>query len=286
MRFHAPTRVEVPAERFEHPVFHEFASRLPLLRGQAWPGIHQLNAELGERAHLLTGRPLRFVAQSPALLADGRHYEARIWETGQIATREENWHDLFNALMWLDRTALKSAVNAAYFAELRRALPGQRTRAQAALTHFDEAGALVLVNDCALLEAWDGHAWRALLGAGRERWQAGAEVLLFGHALLEHALQPGLWPVAKCLVARVSGSEGRAKMIDSVAQAIAGGVLLRDPQELRPLPLAGLPGWHSSAAAPGFFEETPCFRQAKPGRRYPKPWLPPDGGLQAAGWLR
>ena len=286
MRFRAPSRAEVPATRFEHPVFRDFAPRLHLLYGNAWPSLQQLNAELDGRRHFFADRPLRFVPQTPELVADGRHYEARIWETGQIATRTENWHDLFNALMWLDRPALKSAVNAAYFFELHRAPPGQRTRAQAALTHFDEAGALVLLNDDGLLQAWDGHDWRTLLGAGCERWKAGAEVLLFGHALLEHALQPGLWPVAKCLVVRVSGSASRAAAANSVAEAIACGQLLRDPQELRPLPLAGLPGWHAEAGAPGFFEETPCFRQAKPGRRYPKPWIPPAGGLQAAGWLR
>ena len=286
MRFHAPPRAEVPAERFQHPVFRDFASRLELLRGEAWPSLQQLNAELRGRMHLFADRPLKFVAQTPALTADGRHYEARIWETGQIATREQNWHDLFNALMWLDRTALKSAVNAAYFAELRRASPGQRTRAQAALTHFDEAGALVFVSDVGLMDDWDRHAWRSLLGERSERWTAGAEVLLFGHALLEHALQPGLWPVAKCLVIELPPHVGSVAAIQAAADAIAVGKLLRDPQELRPLPLAGLPGWHAGATSRRFFEETPCFRQAKPGRRYPQPWLPPVGGLHPAGWLR
>lgn len=277
MRFQAPSRAEVPAARFDHPVFSGFAPRLHLLRGDAWPGLSTLNAALGGRAHPITGRPLRFVAQSPALMADGSHYEARIWETGQIATREENWHDLFNALMWLDRTALKGAVNAAYSAELKRSLPDRRTRPQAALTHFDEAGALVLVRDQEVLRAWDRHAWASLLLEEAQRWLSGAQVVLFGHALLEHALLPTLWPVAKCLVVAVPQAMDNTAAAAAAARAIASGELLRDPQELRPLPLAGLPGWHPQASTRRFFEETPCFRQLRPGRRYPPPWDPAPG---------
>ena len=48
-----------------------------------------------------TGDAAVFVAQTPALLADGLHYEQRIAERGEIATREGNWHDLLNALIWL-----------------------------------------------------------------------------------------------------------------------------------------------------------------------------------------
>src|SRR6476469_7785018 len=57
----------------------------------------------------------------PALLADGRHYEQRIAETGVIATRERNWHDLFNALVWLRHAPLKRALNVQQVAEIARA---------------------------------------------------------------------------------------------------------------------------------------------------------------------
>ena len=108
-RFVAPARADVPRERFQAPIFAGFAHDAGLLDGWEWPAIDTLNAALGEVRHPHSGAPLQFVEQTPALLADGLHYETRIHDRGQIATRAANWHDLFNALMWLDRRALKAA---------------------------------------------------------------------------------------------------------------------------------------------------------------------------------
>ena len=52
----------------------------------------------------------RFEAQTPTLLADGLHYEQRIAERRVIATREGNWHDLFNAMIWAALHAYQARV--------------------------------------------------------------------------------------------------------------------------------------------------------------------------------
>jgi hypothetical protein len=49
------------------------------------------------------------------------------------------------------------------------------------------------------------------------------------------------------------------------------GSLLIDPQELRPLPLSGIPGWHRRTHDPEFYATAPCFRPLRPGRIYPPP---------------
>jgi len=58
--------------------------------------------------------------QDKALLDDGLHYEERIARKGAIATRAENWHDLFNALIWLRYPSLKRALNARQMDEIAR----------------------------------------------------------------------------------------------------------------------------------------------------------------------
>ncbi len=288
MRFQAPQREAVNATRFDHPVYSGFIHWRPLLEATEWPRLSTLNHHLLGRCHPVSGVPLGFVEQTPALLGDGLHYEARIHVHGAIATRSRNWHDLFNALVWLERIELKCAVNAAYVREARFRAGVPRTRAQSALTHFDEAGALVLLHEPALLDAWDAHDWPALF-RGRD-FHAGATVLVFGHALLEHCLLADPLPVAKCLVAHQPGSTAgvahAGRVVEAVAAAIVAGQLLADPMELRPLPLAGIEGWHAKGGQPGFFMDTPCFRPLRPGRRYPAAWAPASPDPQSDGGLR
>ncbi len=229
-----------------------------------------MNEALGGARHLTSGCALHFAAETAALLADGLHYEVRIFETGVIATRENHWHDLLNALMWLDRRALKCAVNTAYVQEIRAGSVAHRSRAQYALTHFDEAGAVVVVRDKALLALWDAHDWHGLLWSGRAQWTRDARVILFGHALLEHLLVPEILPVAKCLVV-LDGARNDSEILRTVAREIENHACLRDPQELRPLPLAGLHGWHCANLQEAFYHTAPCFRPLRPGRRYPDP---------------
>lgn len=283
-RFVAPARAAVPRERFAAPIFAGFAHHAGLLDGTDWPAIEALNAALGVATHPHSGAPLRFVEQTNALLADGLHYETRIHDRGEIATRAANWHDLFNALMWLDRRALKAALNLRQAADVAQA-GRQRTRAQCAQTHFDEAGAIVVLRDAGLLEAWDAHDWRALFFDHAREWQTGAaHVIVFGHALLEHALQPDPVHTAKCIaVLHPSPSrrgmgpllEGEGDVVGRVAAGIVDGSLLTDPQELRPLPLSGIPGWHPRTHEAEFYASAPCFRPLRPGRVYPAPLVVP-----------
>jgi DUF3025 family protein len=226
------------------------------------------------------GRAIRFVAQTDALLADGLHYEERIARDGAVATREGSTHDLFNALIWLRHPALKLAMNARQVADVARVGRKQRTRGQCALTHFDEAGALVWVDETAPLAAWDAHDWQALFLDAHAAWGASMAITLVGHALFDHVLAHREYPVAKTLVVRVGRDAIVSRSHDSliaswpeaervVADEIAAGRLLADPQELRPLPLAGL--WNACSKSPDFYETAPCFRPLRAGRRYPAP---------------
>lgn len=261
-RFIAPRREAVDASVFEHPAFAPYAGHLDLLRGP-WPALDALNERFAGAAHPASGVPLRFVAQSQALLRDGLHYEQRIHDRGEIATREHNWHDLLNALAWLEFRETKGAMNQRQVADIARTGPSHRTRAQYALTQFDEAGAVVVLRDDSLLGAWDRHDWHAVFADGASQWRSGAaRVVVFGHALLEHLLADRVDLVARCVVVLAPCVEAATAV---VAGAIASGEALADPQALRPLPLCGLPGWHPGNAEPGFHAEMPCFAPARSG---------------------
>lgn len=260
-RFVAPVRGDLTASGFSHPLFEGFSAYRDLVEAADWPGIDVLNARLP-----LPGRC--FAVQDQALDADGLHYELRVAQ-GRIATRAGNWHDLFNALVWARYPTLKAALNARQCRHIARGGSRRRNRAQEALTQFDETGVIVRVCDAALIEAWDRHDWPDLFRGLAGHWQRGdiAVAAVLGHALMEQALLPGRRLVGKCLV--VCGEAGDG-VLARVAGAIAAGEVLEDPLELRPLPLAGIPGWHPQQEA-GFYAQADYFRPLREGRVYPPP---------------
>jgi len=270
-RFKAPARALVPASFWEAPIYADFHAFSCWLRGPEWPSVKTLNSALEGRLHAMSGHWLQFVEQTPELLSDGLHFEQRSFERGQIATRPESWHDLFNALVWISHTELKCAINARQAADVEQFGGKRRSRAQCALTHFDEAGAIVLLRDERMLRAWDRHDWPTLFRDHGSDWQQGdARVLVVGHALLEHGLVPTALHTAKCLVAVAEPADSK-RAVERIVDDIASGSLLTDPQELRPLPLSGLPGWHAYQSMPDFFQRVPCFRPLREGRVYPDP---------------
>src|SRR5690606_38258877 len=104
-----------------------------------------------------------------------------------------------------------------------------------------------------LLKLWDAHDWYGLFVTERAAWGRRIAVLVFGHAVLEHALVADSLLVAKSLalsadasVIETVGSSSLHAQVDArVATLISSALVLRDPQELRPLPLCGIPHWHT-----------------------------------------
>lgn len=264
MRFVAPARAAFDRGVLQRPPLAAWADAWDWIAAADFPAVDELNRDWAGG--------WRFVEQTPQLLADGLHYEARIHAKAQIATRADNWHDFFNALVWRRYTVLKAALNRRQVAEIAVMGDKARSRAQCALTHFDEGGVIVTVRDRALLERWDAHDWRGLFWDARAAWHDGTlQAEVFGHALLEMALVPDKLITGKAVVLFDDGTTPPAEAIAALAHAIDRGELLNDPQELRALPISGIPGWHSHNDAEAFYTQAECFRPLRAGRVYPAP---------------
>jgi hypothetical protein len=263
MRYVAPSRLAFDRAVLGVPPLSAWSDYKAWLADPQWPDVDTLNRSRPP------GMQARFVTQDKALLDDGLHYEERIALHGAIATRPDNWHDLFNALIWLRYGAIKQALNARQMAEIAIMGRRERSRAQCALTHFDEAGVIVVLRDPAMLSAWDVHDWHRLFRHHADAWRTGeAQVHVFGHALLEHALTPGKLLVGKAMPVM---ADDASSAVARLAAAIAGGEVLVDPQELRPLPVSGVPGWHPDTEDDAFYRDAPCFQPVREGRVYPAP---------------
>ncbi|WPH21343.1 DUF3025 domain-containing protein [Variovorax paradoxus] len=199
-------------------------------------------------------RPV-FVPQSA--LPAGQAYEAHIFQTGTVPTRD-NLHDFFNGLVWLAFPEAKRRLNELQAAEIARAgIGATRGPLRDALTLFDENGAVLDAPE-PLWQALAARDWHSLFVTQRALW-SGARLWIFGHALLEKLATP-----RKALTAHVlrlpPPAAGRPVALDdrSLARSLAPEYLARKP--FVPLPVLGVPGWWSGNAAANFYDDPKVFR--------------------------
>ena len=105
------------------PYWRDYLPFLQRLCGPDFPSCEQLNAMLPEGLSTASGQPIRFV---PSTELDDGGYEHRIYTSGRISTRPDNWHDLFNALVWMRFPRLKIAMNSLHFHALSEEHDGSR----------------------------------------------------------------------------------------------------------------------------------------------------------------
>jgi hypothetical protein len=200
--------------------------------------------------------PLTFVDQSA--LPSATAYEQFIFETGTIPTRD-NLHDFFNGLCWLRFPKTKKKLNQLQAAEIAQAgVQPLRGAVRDALTVFDENAALLIAPQ-PLWDALTEREWQKLFVDLRPLWQQ-AQLVLFGHALLEKLVNP-----RKPITAHVYRSQ---PAIDSIAEMdawLAGDVSAAklSAKPFLPLPILGVPGWWTSNENPSFYEDTLVFRSLR-----------------------
>jgi hypothetical protein len=247
------------------PCWDGYRELLARLDGACFPDAESLEAVLPPGAVSGGGAPICFVAAGQL---PGVAYERHIFETGQVSTREDNWHDLFNALAWCRLPRFKAAMNALHYHNLAAARQGRRGTARDALTLLDESGALVVSRHRALLEALAARDWsRAFLDL-RDAWKTDSHIVICGHALLEKLLAPYKSITAHVLLLQVDTPAGRLRadrflprLDEWLGNRLPAGGLCDTPAALSPLPLAGVPGWWSETPQDSaFYADVIVFR--------------------------
>jgi hypothetical protein len=260
------------------PCWAPYCGLIGRLAGSRFPDSAALSALLPAGCRSGGGKPLRFV---PASQIPNVAYERHIFESGEVSTREDNWHDLFNALAWCRLPRLKAALNALHYGQLDTEREGRRGALRDALTLLDESGAIVLGRDRDVLQALAARDWQSAFRRHPAAWKTDIRVVVCGHGLLEKSLQPYKSMTAHALLCHVeepfpeaSGETSLASADASIAQLLRDGALQSGPANLSPLPLMGIPGWWPEGVqGPAFYDDTTVFRPP-PERFQPAPIHP------------
>lgn len=226
------------------------------------------------------GQALQFVPQEQ--LPAGSPYESHIALTGEVPTRD-NLHDRFNALVWLHAPRTKAMLNRLQAEELQRlGGVGPRGNTRDAATLMDEnLAVLIYRNHPPPLRDRD---WRDLFWSQRDCWVREWTVLIFGHALIEKLQNPYLSLAAHCICLHAPTDEWSevdsaleewikarsclTAQVERTERTTQKGQLTKDslheealsPRSLFPLPLMGVPGWHTGNSEAAFYDNARVFR--------------------------
>ena len=234
---------------------------------QPWLAPYRIKGELvgnsfmaGESIHTAlqtkVSAPIRFVPQSA--LPESQPYEQFIFETRSVPTRD-NLHDFFNGLIWIHFPKTKTRLNELQAAEIARAgVQPLRGPVRDALTVFDENAALLIAPQ-PLWDALAARDWQALFVTLRPLWRQ-AQLVLFGHALLEKLASPRKAITAHVYRAQAAiNSIATADQLDAwVAASLSAEWLETKP--FLPLPVLGVPGWWPDNEDGSFYNDATVFR--------------------------
>jgi len=259
-----------------------FFAPLRLILGQLntdqFPTLTDLNClldRLGSRITVQSGLPLHFVEQNTGKPAFEMQYEPLCYLKGEVQTRNDNWHDLLNALVWMTFPKTKTAINARHYMALidqKCAQTSQRGAVRDMNTLFDESGVIVVCAAPALTLLLSDFKWKELFWEKRKQVQSSMGFYLFGHGLYEKALHPYIGLTGQGLVLSVTPAffnmtpERQINHVDDrVADYINNPTQCVSTRELTPVPLLGIPDWVPENNCPDFYDNTRYFRPARRG---------------------
>ena len=213
----------------------------------------------------------------PICFTDNPHpqgYEAGIHLHAQVPTRQNNWHDHYNALAWLAYPRAKQACNQRHWLALQaQTLAGRPERGPTrdALTQWDECGVLVVSSEKLILHALAQHEWQTAFWEHRVAVQTHTRFFLFGHACCEalHAPHFGLCAKALyCFAPTAWLHTPLSQQCESIDGLLTDWLLTTDPltpQCFGPLPLLGIPGLTPENLNQDYYQNARQFRpQRKP----------------------
>jgi hypothetical protein len=257
-----------------HPIFAD-------LDIDDFPTLQDCNALLERHSLIIvqSGMPLRFVAEQSGKLSFEAQYEPRCYLTGEVQMRANNWHDLFNALVWLTFPKTKAILNARHYHALRdERVSGNPARGAVrdVNTLFDESGVIVVYadnnSDDELAGLLRNFKWKELFWQRREQVRAGMGFYLFGHGLYEKALQPYVGMTGQGVLLAVeqeffswSQKQQLTHLDNLLADYLAAPEHCRSTRDLSPVPLLGVPGWTTDNCSETYYDNTEYFRSGRRG---------------------
>ena len=253
-------------ERLCAPMYAPLAPAIEKLPRDRWPSHADLTAAAAG-VSTSRGTPVQFVPPREHTDRERRYYELHTAQTGEVETRAENWHDLFNALAWITYPRAKAAINAQHAAILEERGESEARRRgpeRDALTLFDEGGVAVLSTDPGVFRRIVDFEWKDLFWHRRAELERSTRFLAFGHALYEKALEPHLGMVAKTVFLLVDTLPADAALVAFVDAALATHFSERErfasPKQMAPMPVLGIPGWHPENREEAFYDDRNHFR--------------------------
>jgi hypothetical protein len=239
-----------------------------------WPHPDRLTALAEECPRPVVnaqGKSVRFVPQSPRAKSLEAGFEPRAYLKGEVQLRACDWHDLFNALVWMTYPATKAVINARHYQAMTNTVAGNRPPQRDALTLFDEDGVAIVSSDPELLELVRCFSWKELFWHRRDAVKTRMRFCVFGHALFMKAMQPFVGLTGKAVLLEVPATflelarPAQTVQLDNLlALHIQDRGQFRHGRELSPLPVLGVPGWWSGNEREEFYDDAAYFR---PGRR-------------------
>lgn len=259
------------------PLFEALHPVITQLEPTRFPELSDLNALIEQvSVNVRPGLPLCCMAQAQGRLAFEQQYEPRCYLKGELQVRANNWHDLLNVLVWASFPGAKAALNALHYQVLREERSAEhkgRGTVRDMATLFDESGVVVACADAELAALLRGFRWRDLFWRQRERVQAAMGFFVFGHGLLEKALQPYVGITGQGLVLDVRPDffdwplARRVAHLDTLLMDyLSAEENCRSTRELAPVPLLGVPGWSKDNTQESYYANTDYFRAGRLGR--------------------
>ena len=215
-----------------------------------------------------SGKPVHFIPQNVAAREFAQQYEPRIYLAGEVQTRAHNWHDLFNALVWLTFPRAKAALNQLHYQALLQEHGNekvQRGPLRDTATLFDESGVIVVSSDAGLSKLLQDFEWKQLFWRQREAVCTHMRFFLLGHGLYEKALKPYTGMTGKGIILAVEQDFFHHPLALQLAAAdsmldnfLSGGAAA--PVILSPVPVLGYPGWSPDNADEAYYDNSQYFR--------------------------
>lgn len=270
------------------PCVTALLSEVNLLNENAFPSAQQLNRVVQRFQPKWQGPTFKGQSAFPA--TESRYYETIIGEDNVVPTREDNWHDLFNALIWVQFPKAKSLLNALHIKDIANFGTNPRTARRNRITHFDECGVVLAI------EAGDSfsktenvskaelnqflaslamHEWHEVFIQQRDKWGKCVTPFIFGHANLEMMLSPFIGLTGKWLAVAVPSGfskldpwQQRSVLDNALVERIVQLDNFQQAPILKPIPLLGVPGWHQDQTL-DFYNNKEYFRPVREGAKMP-----------------